>query len=80
MTEQEFTSIKNKIKNKELQSATAKGKQESIIELWKTKYGCNTLEEAKTKLQELKTEKAEKESKRDEYFKKLEKITDWENI
>ena len=52
MTEQEFTSIKNKIKNKELQSATAKGKQESIIELWKTKYGCNTLEEAKKKNEE----------------------------
>ena len=80
MTEQEFTGIKNKIKDKELQSATAKGKQDSIVELWKAKYGCNTLEEAKKKLEELKIEKAEKECKRDEYFKKLEKITDWDKI
>ena len=80
MTEQEFTSIKNKIKNKELESATAKGKQDSIVELWKNKYGCNTLDEAKKKLEELKTEKADKEKKRDEYFEKLKKITDWEKV
>ena len=80
MTEQEFTEIKNKIKNKELESATAKGKQDSIIELWKTKYGCNTLEEAKKKLEELKVEKIDKEKKRDEYFEKLKNITDWNKL
>jgi len=80
MTEQEFTSIKNKIKNKELESATAKGKQDTILEMWKTKYGCNTLEEAKKKLEELKAEKVEKEKKRDEYFEKLKNITDWEKV
>ena len=77
MTEQEFTSIKNKIKNKELESAAAKGKQDSIIELWKNKYGCSSLEEAKKKLEELKIEKTEKECKRDEYFEKLKNITNW---
>lgn len=80
MTEQEFTEIKNKIKNKELESATAKGKQDSIVEMWKTKYGCNSLEEARKKLDELKAEKANKEKKRDEYFEKLKNITDWEKI
>ena len=80
MTEQEFTSIKNKIKDKELQSATAKGKQDSIIELWKTKYSCNTVEEAKKKLEELKAEKVEKEKKRDEYFEKLKSITNWTTL
>ena len=80
MTEQEFTSIKNKIKNKELESATAKGKQDSIVELWKTKYNCNTLEEARKKLEELKTEKADKEKKRDEYFEKLKNITNWNTL
>ena len=80
MTEQEFTSIKNKIKNKELESATAKGKQDSIVELWRNKYSCNTLDEAKKKLEELKTEKADKEKKRDEYFEKLKKITDWDTL
>ena len=80
MIEQEFTSIKNKIKDKELESATAKGKQDSIIELWKTKYDCNTVEEAKKKLEELKAEKVEKEKKRDEYFEKLKSITNWATL
>ena len=77
MTEQEFTDIKNKIKDKELESATAKGKQDTIIEMWKTKYNCNTLEEAKKKLEELKKESEEKNKKRDEYFEKLKSITNW---
>lgn len=80
MSEQEFESIKNKIKNKELENAAAKGKQESIMEIWKTKYGCNTLEEAKKKLEEMKAESLEKSKKRDEYFEKLVSITNWENL
>ena len=80
MKEEEFENIKNKIKNKELENAAAKGKQESIVEIWKTKYGCNSLEEAKKKLEELKKEKAEKECKRDEYFEKLVSITNWDNL
>ena len=80
MIEQEFESIKNKIKNKELENAAAKGKQESITEIWKTKYGCNTLEEAKKKLEEMKAESLEKSKKRDEYFEKLVSITNWENL
>lgn len=80
MSEQEFERIKNKVKDKELENAAAKGKQESIVEIWKTKYGCNTLEEAKKKLEELKKESEEKEKKRDEYFEKLVSITDWDNL
>ena len=80
MSEQEFESIKNKIKNKELENAAAKGKQETIMEIWKTKYGCNTLEEAKKKLEEMKAESLEKSKKRDEYFEKLVSITNWENL
>ena len=80
MTENEFAELKNKIKDKEIQSSTAKGKQDSIVELWKTKYGCNTVEEAKKKLEELKVEKADKEKKRDEYFEKLKNITDWDKL
>ena len=80
MSEQEFERIKNKVKNKELENAAAKGKQESIMEIWKSKYGCNTLEEAKKKLEELKKESEEKEKKRNEYFEKLVSITNWENL
>ena len=80
MTEQEFENIKAKIKDKELENAAAKGKQETIIELWKTKYDCNTLEEAKKKLEELKKESEEKSKKRDDYFEQLVSITNWENL
>ena len=34
----EFEQIKDKVKSLELESATAKGKQESIIEQWKEQY------------------------------------------
>ena len=80
MTQSEFEQIKTKIKNKELDSAQAKGKQDSIVETWKSKYGCSTLEEAKKKLEEMKSEAANKTAKRDEYFEKLKNITDWEKV
>jgi hypothetical protein len=38
------------------------------------------LEEAKKKLEELKTEKSDKEKKRDSYFEKLKNITDWDKL
>lgn len=80
MTQVEFEQLKQKIKNKELEIAQAKGKQELIIENWKKNYGISTLEEAKVKLVELKTENEEKSKKRDDYFEKLKSITNWENI
>ena len=80
MTEKEFEEIKTKIKDKEIENAQAKGKMESIQEMWKNKYGCNSLQEAEDKLKELKSEAEKKAAKRDEYFEKLEKIADWKNI
>lgn len=73
----EFNRIKNEIKNKEIESAEAKGKQKSILETWKNEYGCNSLQEAKDKLKSLEEENAEKIKKRDEYFEKLKSITNW---
>lgn len=80
MTEKEFEEIKTKIKDKEIENAQAKGKMESIQEMWKNKYGCSSLQEAEDKLKELKSEAEKKAAKRDEYFEKLEKIADWKNI
>ena len=62
MTTTEFESIKNKIKQLELGAATAKGKIETIESNWQKKYGFSTLEEAKKKREELKSEIAEKNS------------------
>ena len=78
MTEKDFEEIKTKINDKEIENAQAKGKMESIEEVWKNKYGCNSLEEAEKKLSELKDEEQKKAAKRDEYFEKLKNLTNWE--
>ena len=80
MNLQEFQTIKDKIKQKEISNATATGKMNSIEESWKNKYGISTLEEAEKKLAELKKESEEKEKTRDEYFKKLQSLVDWETV
>lgn len=80
MNLQEFQTIKDKIKQKEISNATATGKMNSIEESWKNNYGISTLEEAEKKLAELKKESKEKEKTRDEYFKKLQSLVDWETV
>ena len=80
MNLQEFQTIKDKIKQKEISNATATGKMNSIEESWKNRYGISTLEEAEKKLAELKKESEEKEKTRDKYFKKLQSLVDWETV
>ena len=80
MNLQEFQTIKDNIKQKEISNATATGKMNSIEESWKNRYGISTLEEAEKKLAELKKESEEKEKTRDEYFKKLQSLVDWEIV
>ena len=80
MTTTEFESIKNKIKQLELGAATAKGKIETIESNWQKKYGFSTLEEAKKKREELKSEIAEKTEKRNELMDKLENSFDWDSV
>lgn len=80
MTTTEFENIKNKMKQLELGAATAKGKIETIESGWQKKYGFSTLEEAKKKREELKTDIAEKTEKRNELMDKLEKSFDWDSV
>ena len=80
MDTREFETLKKKINDKKLEIAQAKGKQETIIEQWKKEYGFDTVEEAEKKLNEIKKENEEKTAKRDEYFEKLQKAVNWENI
>lgn len=76
----EFTTIKEKISKLELESASSKGKIESIEESWKRKYGFTTLAEAENKLSELQKDIDEKTKLRDEKFEELKNSFDWENI
>lgn len=80
MDAKEFEQIKEKVKSLELESAAAKGKQESIIERWKQEYGFTTVEEAVKKRDELKKESEDKQSKRDGYFEKLKSMVSWETV
>ena len=80
MNELEFSSIKAKIKEREIKNAQAKGQITSIEEMWKSKYECSSLEEAEKKLREIKEENEKKFAKRNEYFEKLEKLVDWESV
>lgn len=80
MTTTEFESIKNKMKKLELDAATAKGKIETIENSWQKKYGFSTLEEAKKKREELKSEIAEKTEKRNDLMDRLEKSFDWGSV
>ena len=76
----EFEKIKNKIKTAELNSATAKGKIESIESNWQKKYGFTSLEDAKKKRDEIKKEISEKTETRNNLMDKLENSYNWNSL
>ncbi len=76
----EFEKIKNKIKTAELNSATAKGKIESIESSWQKKYGFTSLEDAKKKRDEINKEISEKTETRNNLMDKLENSYNWNSI
>lgn len=80
MTESRFNEIKHKINQAELDSASAKGKIETIHETWKNEYGFETVEEAQSKLEELKKDRDEKIEKRNELMNKLEQSFNWDSL
>lgn len=75
-----FESIKEKIKQNELNSAAAKGKIQAIEDNWEKKYGFRTLAEAEAKKAELEKEIKEKTEIRDKKMKELEESFDWDSI
>ena len=76
----EFTTIKEKVRKLELESASAKGKMETIEQTWEKKYGFKTLEEAEKKLSEIEADIKLKEGNRDSLMNTLEKSFDWNNV
>ena len=80
MTTKEFENIKDLIQQAEVEKAKAQGVKESIKAEWKKKYGFETLEEAKNKLDELNTEFNKNEKRKEKYMNELEESQDWEAI
>lgn len=80
MTTKEFENIKDLIQQAEVEKAKAQGVKESIKAEWKKKYGFETLEEAKNKLNELNAEFNKNEKRKEKYMNELEESQDWEAI
>lgn len=76
----ELEKIKDLIQRAELEQAKAQGVKDSIKAEWKKKYGFDSVEEAKTKLEELESNLAKNEKKKDKLIQELEESQDWEKI
>ena len=76
----ELEKIKDLIQRAELEQAKAQGVKDSIRAEWKKKYGFDSVEEAKAKLEELESNLAKNEKKKDKLIQELEESQDWEKI
>lgn len=80
MTDLEFKRIKEKIATASTKASEANGKLLAIKEQWKNKYGFDTLEDAKKKLEEIKEDIRNKEEMRNKFMEELENSFDWSSI
>lgn len=76
----EIERIKELIKTAELEQAKAQGAKDSIKAEWKKKYGFETLEEAKEKLEELNAGVEKNEKKKEKLMTELSESQDWDKI
>ena len=76
----EIERIKELIQKAELEQAKAQGAKDSIKAEWKKKYGFETLEEAKEKLEELSAEVEKNEKKKEKLMAELSESQDWDKI
>ena len=80
MKTSEIERIKELIKTAELEQAKAQGAKDSIKAEWKKKYGFETLEEAKAKLEELSSNVEKNEKKKEKLMNELNESQDWDKI
>lgn len=80
MKSNEIEKIKGLIKEAELEQARAQGVKDNIKAEWKKRYGFETVEEAKEKLEELSEDLRKNEIKREKLMNELEKSQDWDKI
>ena len=80
MKTSEIERIKDLIKEAELEQAKAQGAKDSIKAEWKKKYGFETLEEAKAKLEEISSNLEKNEKKKEKLMNELNESQDWDKI
>lgn len=80
MKTSEVARIKDLIKEAELEQAKAQGAKDSIKAEWKKKYGFETLEEAKAKLEEISSNLEKNEKKKEKLMTELNESQDWDKI
>ena len=80
MKTSEIERIKELIKTAELEQAKAQGAKDSIKAEWKKKYGFETLEEAKAKLEEISSNLEKNEKKKEKLMNELNESQDWDKI
>lgn len=79
MTTKEYAALKERVEDARERKARAQGAVERIEEQLRKDHGCETIEEAYAKLEEL-TKQAEADDARlQTLFTKLEKLVDWDD-
>jgi uncharacterized protein YaaR (DUF327 family) len=80
MNSSEIERIKELIQKAELEKAKAQGAKDSIKAEWKKKYGFETVEEAREKLNELNSELEKNEKKKEKLMNEILESQDWDEI
>ena len=76
----EIERIKDLIQKAELEQAKAQGVKDNIKAEWKKKYGFDTIEQAKEKLEELSGDLKKNEMKKEKLINELSESQDWDKI
>lgn len=80
MNTTEFQDIKEKIETAKQNKARAEGAIQKIEEQWEDDFDVSNLEEAETKLAELKDRVETDQSKLDGLLDELNEMTDWDQL
>jgi hypothetical protein len=80
MTVEEFEGIKEKIETIKSKRAKAEGALETIKATMKNDFGCASVKEAETKIEELDAEIEVEKERLDGLMTELESLTDWEKL
>jgi hypothetical protein len=76
----DFEELKKKIENAKVKKARLEGAIKESLARLKAEYDCDSLEEAKVKLESLKKERASSEAKREVVLKHIDEAVEWDSL
>jgi ribosome-binding ATPase YchF (GTP1/OBG family) len=77
---EDLKELKEKLKKEKEKKIKTEGYIEATLKSLKDEYGCNSVEEAEQKLQELNTQIEKEEKQLDKLLDKIQKATDWSKL